>query len=55
MHMEIISLGGGVQSSALLILNALGRVNPRATHAVFADTGGECESPLDNVARVQAL
>ncbi len=54
MHMEIISLGGGVQSSALLILNALGCVRPKATHAVFADTGGEFESTLGNVARLQA-
>ena len=37
-----ISLGAGVQSSALLILSALGRLDvPRADFAVFADTGDE--------------
>lgn len=39
--MEIISLGGGVQSSALVVLNGLDRIQPKATHAVFADTGAE--------------
>jgi len=54
MHLQIISLGAGVQSTALLVLNALGRVEPRATHAVFADTGGEFEATLSTVARLQA-
>jgi hypothetical protein len=39
--MQIISLGGGIQSSALVVLNALGKVDPPVTHAVFADTGAE--------------
>jgi len=39
--MEIISYGGGVQTVALLVLNATGKIEPKATHAVFADTGSE--------------
>jgi len=50
MHLQIISLDAGVQSTALLVLNALGRVEPRATHAIFADTGGELLSQLANTA-----
>ncbi len=53
MHLEIISLGGGVQSSALVILNTLGYVQPRASYAVFADTGGEFESTLEYIELLQ--
>lgn len=42
-EITIVSLGAGVQSSALAVLNALGKVEPRASVAVFADTG--CEWP----------
>lgn len=42
-EITIVSLGAGVQSSALAVLNALGKVEPRASAAVFADTG--CEWP----------
>lgn len=39
--MEIISLGGGVQSSTLVLMNLLGEIEPRAEAAYFADTGFE--------------
>jgi len=47
--MNIIAYGGGVQSVALLILNALGEVEPRATSAVFADTGSEMPETLNHI------
>lgn len=42
-EITIVSLGAGVQSSALAVLAALGRITPRPTAAVFADTA--CEWP----------
>ncbi len=42
MYLKIISYGAGVQSTALLVLSALGqRGVPKADYAVFADTGDE--------------
>lgn len=38
--MRIISLGLGVQSTALYLMSSLGQL-PRADHAIFADTGKE--------------
>jgi hypothetical protein len=40
-HIEVQSFGAGVQSVALAILNATGRVTPRADLAIFADPGSE--------------
>ena len=50
--MNIISLGGGVQSSALVVLTTQGKIDDPATHAVFADTGGEMPETLEWVARL---
>ena len=52
--MEIISYGGGVQSTAMLVLAAQGRI--AATHAVFANVGDDSEHPatLDYVREVAA-
>lgn len=47
--MEIISYGGGVQTTALAILNAIGNVEPRASHAVFADPGSEMPGTYTNI------
>lgn len=47
--MEIISYGGGVQTTALAILNATGKVQPCASHAVFADTGAELDGTYRNI------
>lgn len=41
MVMQVQSYGGGVQSVALAVLNATGRVIPPARLAIFADPGSE--------------
>lgn len=51
--MEIISFSGGVCSSALVILNVLGQVEPPVHYGVFADTGGESPGTYENVARMR--
>jgi len=47
--MNIISYGGGVQTTALLVLTAQGKIENPATHAVFADTGSELQTTYDHV------
>lgn len=44
--MKIISLGVGVQSSALYYMSSMGEID-RCDHAVFADTGGEKTKTLE--------
>ena len=39
-HLKIISLGLGVQSTAMYMMSSLGYI-PRADHAIFADPGAE--------------
>lgn len=39
--LEIVSYGGGVQTTALAILNLTGQIAEPARRIVFADTGGE--------------
>ena len=51
--MNIISYGGGVQTAALLVLTAQGKVDNPATHAVFADTGSELEATYKHVELMQ--
>ena len=46
--MEIISYGGGVQTAALLVLTAQGKIDSPATCAVFADTGSELQATYDH-------
>jgi len=38
---QFISLGGGVQSTALTLMNLHGEIDPPAVGAIFADTGWE--------------
>ena len=38
---QILSMGGGVQSSCLWLMNLQGLITPRAEFAVFSDTGWE--------------
>ena len=47
--MEIISYGGGVQTAALLVLTAQGKIDNPATPAVFADTGSELKATYDHI------
>lgn len=49
--MQILSLGLGLQSTALYYMSALGQL-PRIDAAVFADTGAERASTLDYLRRV---
>lgn len=52
-HLTYISFGGGVQSTALLILSALGlRGVPRADVAIFADTQAEIAETYAHVKRM---
>lgn len=44
--MKVISLGVGVQSTALYYMSSLGEI-PRADVAIFADTGGEKTATLE--------
>ena len=44
--MKVISLGMGVQSTALYYMSSIGEL-PRADVAIFADTGGEKQATLD--------
>ena len=46
---ELLSFGAGPPSVALLILNAVGLVKPRAEVVVFADTGGEKQGTYDRL------
>ena len=52
--LRIISLGAGVQSSALYRLAVLGEVGPKPDYAIFADT--QCEPPwvYENLAELEA-
>jgi hypothetical protein len=53
--LRVISLGAGVQSTALYLLAVEGRIGPRPDVAIFADT--QCEPPwvYENVERLKAL
>ena len=53
--MEMISYGGGVQTVALLVLNAQGKIENPAECAVFADTGSEMPATLDHVYSTMVL
>ena len=44
MNLTIISYGGGIQSTAMLVLAAQGTI-PNVTAAVFANTGDDSENP----------
>jgi hypothetical protein len=44
MSLEVISYGGGVQSTALLVLAAQGQIAPRL--ALFSNVGDDSEDPL---------
>lgn len=49
-----LSFGGGVQSTALMILSALGKYDvPKADAAIFADTQGELPATYAHIARMQ--
>jgi hypothetical protein len=41
MRLTVISLGAGVQSTAMTVMAADGELSPKPDRAIFADTGGE--------------
>jgi 3'-phosphoadenosine 5'-phosphosulfate sulfotransferase (PAPS reductase)/FAD synthetase len=50
--MEILSLGAGVQSTALLLLSAEGKI-PKFDAAIFADTGWEPKAVYEHLDRLE--
>lgn len=50
--MEILSLGAGVQSTALLLLSAEGKL-PKLDYAIFADTGWEVNAIYEHLDRLE--
>jgi hypothetical protein len=50
--MRILSLGAGVQSTALLLLSATGRL-PKLDGAIFSDTGWEPQAVYDHLDRIE--
>lgn len=55
MERHFISLGAGVQSSAMTLMAAKGELAPMPEAAVFADTGGEPEAVYGWLARLEKL
>lgn len=51
--LNIISLGAGVQSSAMSLMAAKGLLGPRPYCAIFADTGDEPKSVYDWLAKLE--
>lgn len=50
--LEVVSLGAGIQSTALAILNTTGRVTPRADLCIFADPGAEMPHTYEHLVRL---
>lgn len=48
--LRVLSLGAGVQSTALALMAAHGEVGPRPDLVIFADTGDESEATMENLA-----
>ena len=48
-ELTVISLGGGVQSSTLALMAAVGLVRPMPDYAIFADTGWEPNGVYDHI------
>ncbi len=53
--MDVLSLGAGVQSSALLLMCYEGVITPCPSHAVFADTQSEPRAVYDYLAYIKEL
>ena len=45
--LKVISLGMGVQSTALYLMSSMGYKIPRADVAIFSDTGGEYKETME--------
>ena len=53
--MNILSLGAGVQSSALLMLYERGELSPKPDFAIFSDTGAEPKFVYDWLEKIKSL
>jgi hypothetical protein len=53
--MQVISLGGGVQSTALFLMNLQREIDPPANFAIFADTGWERAGTYQNIDCLNAI
>jgi hypothetical protein len=53
--LRLLSLGAGVQSTALALLSAEGDLLPRVDGAIFADTGWEPKAVYEHLARLEAV
>jgi hypothetical protein len=53
--LRVLSLGAGVQSSAVLLMNLAGELGPRLDAAIFADTGGEPAAVYEHLGRLGEL
>lgn len=47
--LRILSLGAGVQSTALALMVKQGKIEPSVDHAIFADTKGEPQTVYDHL------
>lgn len=52
---HVISLGAGVQSSAMALMAAAGEITPMPAFAVFADTGDEPEAVYDWLGKLREI
>jgi hypothetical protein len=53
--LEVLSLGAGVQSSALALMADAGEFGPKPDCAIFADTGGEPEDVYQWLSKLRGL
>lgn len=53
--MNIISLGAGVQSTAMLLMAMHGEIEPMPDCAIFADTGWEPQAVYDHLAWLESV
>lgn len=52
MDKQVVSLGGGVASTALFLMSLHGEIENPCGHAVFADTGAELEATHATIAKL---
>lgn len=53
--MEVLSLGGGIQSTALFLMNLHHEIEPGVDFAIFADTGWERQGTYENITRLNSI
>ena len=53
--MQVLSLGGGRDSTTLFLMNIASEIEPKADFAIFADTGWERAGTYENIARLNTI